>query len=99
MVANPGLTPQQQQAQQQQLAAIPKLGDPPAPSPNEPSIEARMQAIKSAWDVNDPACRFQTYFYNEVKEPNKVSMYGRPPNGTNEQAWRKAVRENPDPER
>lgn len=37
----------------------------------------------------------QHYFYNLV-DPAQVSLYGRPPNATNEALWQKAVRENPD---
>ncbi|KAK4047920.1 hypothetical protein OIV83_005104 [Microbotryomycetes sp. JL201] len=80
---------------------VPKLGDPypPANSGNQQSIESRIQDIKSSWDSSDPKCRFQTYFYNEVLPPNTTNMYGRPPQGTDERAWQKAVRENPDPEK
>ncbi|KAM0789122.1 hypothetical protein ACM66B_003176 [Microbotryomycetes sp. NB124-2] len=80
---------------------VPKLGDPfpPPNSANQRPIESRIQDIKSAWDPQDPKCKFQTYFYNEVLPPNKASMYGRPPQGTDERAWQKAVRENPDPEK
>ncbi|SCV70810.1 BQ2448_3572 [Microbotryum intermedium] len=79
---------------------MPKLGDPyPPPNPNERPIESRIEAIKSAWDPQDPKCRFQTYFYNEPAPLNNVKMYGRPPQGTDEKAWQKAVRENPDPEK
>lgn len=94
------LSASQAQQSQQPAASVPRLGDPyPPPNPNEPSIESRLQAIKSAWDPADPGCKFQTYFYNEVLPPNKASMYGRPPQGTDDRAWQKAVRENPDPER
>ncbi|GAA5957072.1 hypothetical protein JCM21900_000784 [Sporobolomyces salmonicolor] len=80
-------------------APVPKLGEPyPPPSPNEAPIESRIEAIKAAWDPQNPKCRFQTYFYNEPTPPNTVQMYGRPPNGTDEKAWQKAVRENPDPD-
>ncbi|GAA5906614.1 hypothetical protein JCM5296_000711 [Sporobolomyces johnsonii] len=80
-------------------APVPKLGEPyPPPNPNETPIESRIEAIKAAWDPQNPKCRFQTYFYNEPTPPNTVQMYGRPPNGTDEKAWQKAVRENPDPD-
>ncbi|GAA6061876.1 hypothetical protein JCM10212_000517 [Sporobolomyces blumeae] len=78
---------------------VPKLGDPLPPNPNEPSIEARIGQVKAAFDPSDPKCRFQTYFYNEPTAPHGVKSYGRPPNGTDDKAWNKAVRENPDPER
>ncbi|KAA1474539.1 hypothetical protein DENSPDRAFT_781955 [Dentipellis sp. KUC8613] len=39
---------------------------------------------------------WQHYFYNLV-DPSQVQLYGRPAKATNEAAWQKALRENPDP--
>lgn len=75
-----------------------KLGDPVPVDPNERSIETRIESIKSSYDPNDPKCRFQTYFYNEVAMGQSVKNYARPPNATDERAWTKAVKENPDPD-
>jgi nuclear pore complex protein Nup54 len=79
-------------------AALPKLGSAPLSPPNQPSIETRLEKIKNAWDPNSPQCRFQTYFYNvvDLSGGRSTSMYGRPPGGTDETAWTKAVRENPE---
>ncbi|GAA5914894.1 uncharacterized protein JCM6883_002958 [Sporobolomyces salmoneus] len=79
-------------------STIRKLGDPLPLNPSEPSIESRIESIKAAYDPNNPKCRFQTYFYNEVPQGQSAKGYGRPPNGTDERAWLKAVKENPDPD-
>lgn len=87
--------PQSQQSQQ----LVPKLGAPyPPPDSNEIPIETRLETLKNAWDPTNPKCRFQTYFYNDPTPPNGVKAYSQPPPGADEVAWRKAVRENPDPE-
>ncbi|GAA5861535.1 hypothetical protein JCM8547_008064 [Rhodosporidiobolus lusitaniae] len=78
--------------------SLPKLGSPLPPSPNEPCIESRIEAIKLAWDPTSPKCAFQTYFYNEVPVGQSASMYARPP-GVSAEGWERARRENPDPER
>ncbi|GAA6039719.1 hypothetical protein JCM8097_001369 [Rhodosporidiobolus ruineniae] len=81
--------------------SLPKLGDPlpsSLSSSSEKPIEARIEAIKAAWDPSNPACRFQTYFYNEIPPGQSASMFAKPPQAS-EQGWEKARRENPDPER
>ncbi|GAA5824041.1 hypothetical protein JCM3770_005134 [Rhodotorula araucariae] len=80
-------------------AAVPKLGDPLPVSPNEPAIEARLQALKDAWDPSSPRCRFQAYFYNELPAGHSREMYARPAPGADESRWERARRENPEPER
>lgn len=82
-------------------APLPKLGDPYPFSidPNEPTIESKIEKIKKCWDTSSTECQFQTYFYNTPVFPNTVDHYKRCENGADEQAWKKAVRENPDPER
>lgn len=80
-------------------APVPKLGDPLPPSPNEPSIESRLQALKDAWDPQNPKCRFQAYFYNELPAGHAREMYARPAPGADEARWERARRENPEPER
>ncbi|GAA6014417.1 hypothetical protein JCM11491_007046 [Sporobolomyces phaffii] len=82
----------------QSVAAVRKLGDPAPENPNEPSIEQRIESIKASYDPQHPKCRFQTYFYNEPAAGQSVSQYARPPNGTDDKAWSKAVKENPDPD-
>ncbi|GAA5971838.1 hypothetical protein JCM3765_006611 [Sporobolomyces pararoseus] len=93
---------QQQQQQQQQSQplnqSIRKLGEPPLPNPLEPTIESRIESIKSAYDPQHSKCRFQTYFYNEPAVGQNVQNYARPPNGTDDKAWNKAIKENPDPD-
>lgn len=59
-------------------------------------LTQKIDAIAEAWNPNSPQCRFQHYFYNLV-DPNQASLYGRPPNATNESLWQRAVRDNPDP--
>ncbi|KLO18943.1 hypothetical protein SCHPADRAFT_95068 [Schizopora paradoxa] len=59
------------------------------------NLVQRIEGIEQAWNSNSPNCRFQHFFYNLV-DPNTVHQYGRPANATNEAAWQKAVRENPD---
>ncbi|KAK0484845.1 nucleoporin complex subunit 54-domain-containing protein [Armillaria novae-zelandiae] len=59
-------------------------------------LSQKIESIVNAWNPSSPQCRFQHYFYNLV-EPNQVSMYGRPPNATNDALWQKAIQENPDP--
>lgn len=59
-------------------------------------LTQRIDAIAEAWNPNSPQCRFQHYFYNLV-DPSQASLYGRPPNATNESLWQRAVRDNPDP--
>ncbi|GAA5884992.1 hypothetical protein JCM16303_006507 [Sporobolomyces ruberrimus] len=90
---------QQQQQQNLSQSSIRKLGESSLPpNPNEPSIESRLESIKSSYDPQNPKCRFQTYFYNEPGVGQSVKSYARPPNGTDEKAWSKAVKENPDPD-
>ncbi|CAE7230273.1 unnamed protein product [Rhizoctonia solani] len=60
------------------------------------TIEQRMENIYQAWSPVSPSCRFQYYFYNLVDNPQ---AYGRPANATNEALWKRAVSENPNPER
>ncbi|KAI6041469.1 nucleoporin complex subunit 54-domain-containing protein [Pisolithus marmoratus] len=60
------------------------------------ALTQRIDAIAEAWNPNSPQCRFQHYFYNLV-DPGQASLYGRPPNATNESLWQRAVRDNPDP--
>jgi len=82
-----------------QPAPVPKLGEPyPPPNPAEPTIESRLEAIKSGWDTTTAQCRFQTYFYNAVPAGSSAGGYAKPP-GAEEKAWLKAVRENPEPEK
>ncbi|GAA5944128.1 FG-nucleoporin NUP57 [Sporobolomyces koalae] len=88
----------QQSQLQQSTATVRKLGEPPLPNPLEKSIESRIEAIKNSYDPTHPQCRFQTYFYNEPAMGQNVKSYARPPNGTDDKAWTKAVRENPDPD-
>ncbi|TNY23021.1 nucleoporin complex subunit 54-domain-containing protein [Rhodotorula diobovata] len=88
-----------QSGQQYAPATIPKLGDPLPPSPSEPSIESRLEALKAAWDPQSPKCRFQAYFYNELPAGHSREMYARPAPGTDEARWERARRENPEPER
>ncbi|KAK4703183.1 nuclear pore complex protein Nup54, partial [Phenoliferia sp. Uapishka_3] len=86
-----------------QLAApepVPKLGEQyPPPDPNEEPIEARLQKIAEFWDTKNPKCCFQTYFYNAPAAGNTVEQYKTKPEGANPLEWKKAVRQNPDPER
>ncbi|KAH9925020.1 nucleoporin complex subunit 54-domain-containing protein [Epithele typhae] len=73
-----------------------------APNPQQDAqtqsaqLQQKIESIASAWNPNNPQCRFQHYFYNLV-EPSQVHLYGRPANATNEAQWQKAMRENPDP--
>ncbi|CAE6410750.1 unnamed protein product [Rhizoctonia solani] len=60
------------------------------------SLEQRIENIFQAWSPASPSCRFQYYFYNLVENPQ---AYGRPANATNEALWKRAVSENPNPER
>ncbi|CEL53270.1 Nucleoporin nup44 OS=Schizosaccharomyces pombe (strain 972 / ATCC 24843) GN=nup44 PE=2 SV=1 [Rhizoctonia solani AG-1 IB] len=60
------------------------------------TIEQRIEAIYQAWSPGSPDCRFQYYFYNLVENPQ---AYGRPMNATNEALWKRAISENPNPER
>ncbi|CAE6443110.1 unnamed protein product [Rhizoctonia solani] len=60
------------------------------------TIEQRIDNIYQAWSPISPSCRFQYYFYNLVDNPQ---AYGRPANATNETLWKRAVSENPNPER
>ncbi|CAE6442515.1 unnamed protein product [Rhizoctonia solani] len=84
---------------------------PPAPQPARNSLqvsvfgtpgaggltlEQRIEAIYQAWSPASPDCRFQYYFYNLVENPQ---AYGRPANATNETLWKRAISENPNPER
>ncbi|GAA5837559.1 hypothetical protein JCM11251_002013 [Rhodosporidiobolus azoricus] len=79
-------------------APLPPLGSPLPPSPNEPTIESRLESLKAAWDPTNPKCKFQTWFYNEIPVGQSASMFGKPPLAT-DAGWEKARRENPDPER
>ncbi|QRW26075.1 nucleoporin nup44 [Rhizoctonia solani] len=60
------------------------------------TLEQRIEAIFQAWSPASPDCRFQYYFYNLVENPQ---AYGRPANATNEALWKRAISENPNPER
>ncbi|CAE6464824.1 unnamed protein product [Rhizoctonia solani] len=60
------------------------------------TIEQRIDNIYQAWSPTSPSCRFQYYFYNLVENPQ---AYGRPANATNEALWKRAISENPNPER
>ncbi|KAG9103440.1 hypothetical protein FRC06_010746 [Ceratobasidium sp. 370] len=60
------------------------------------TLEQRIDNIAKAWDPASPTCRFQYYFYNLVDQPQN---YGRPANAINEALWKRAVSENPNPER
>lgn len=60
------------------------------------SLEQRIENIAQAWNPTSPSCRFQYYFYNLVDQPQN---YGRPANATNEALWKRAISENPNPER
>ncbi|QRV99106.1 nucleoporin nup44 [Ceratobasidium sp. AG-Ba] len=60
------------------------------------SLEQRIENIAQAWNPGSPSCRFQYYFYNLVDNPQS---YGRPANATNEALWKRAVSENPNPDR
>ncbi|KAL5639919.1 hypothetical protein ACGC1H_006474 [Rhizoctonia solani] len=60
------------------------------------TLEQRIENIYQAWSPTSPSCRFQYYFYNLVENPQ---IYGRPANATNEALWKRAVSENPNPER
>ncbi|KAF8752275.1 Nucleoporin complex subunit 54 [Rhizoctonia solani] len=69
------------------------LGPPPAqPAKNNLQVSVHLQA----WSPASPDCRFQYYFYNLVENPQ---AYGRPANATNEALWKRAISENPNPER
>ncbi|KAI6015133.1 nucleoporin complex subunit 54-domain-containing protein [Pisolithus orientalis] len=60
------------------------------------ALTQRIDAIAEAWNPYSSQCCFQHYFYNLV-DPSQASLYGRPPNATNEALWQRAVRDNPDP--
>ncbi|KAH7337438.1 hypothetical protein B0J17DRAFT_662985 [Rhizoctonia solani] len=60
------------------------------------ALEQRIENIFQAWSPASPSCRFQYYFYNLVDNPQ---AYGRPANATNEALWKRAISENPNPDR
>ncbi|KAG8738048.1 hypothetical protein FRC10_007328 [Ceratobasidium sp. 414] len=85
-----GPLPQAQRANNLQVSVF---GTPGAAGQ---TLEQRLDNIAQAWNPNSPSCRFQYYFYNLVDQPQN---YGRPANATNEGNWKRAVSENPNPER
>ncbi|KAF5325161.1 hypothetical protein D9619_009937 [Psilocybe cf. subviscida] len=96
---------QQQQQQQQLQPPQSQLARSMAASQQQASADpqvqfqmlvARIEAIQKAWNPTSGACRFQYPFYNLV-DPKQVSLYGRPPNATDDALWTKAVQNNPDP--
>ncbi|KAI8458177.1 nucleoporin complex subunit 54-domain-containing protein [Phakopsora pachyrhizi] len=71
----------------------------PAGVSNEPSIEERILSIYSSWNVADPRCQFQHFFYNVVS-PDQVHLYARPTHiSQDDPRWQRAKRNNPDPSR
>ncbi|WWD21523.1 hypothetical protein CI109_106009 [Kwoniella shandongensis] len=92
--------PQQQQQQQQQwgnssLAASTSNSNPFGIK-QEVDIETRIKNVQSAWDTNNPDCRFKYFFYNVVEE-GTAGRYGRPAGANDDAKWAKALRDNPDP--
>ncbi|KIY43006.1 hypothetical protein FISHEDRAFT_27973, partial [Fistulina hepatica ATCC 64428] len=59
-------------------------------------LNQQIEAIVTSWNPDSPQCRFQHYFYN-VEDPNRVNLFGRPPNAKNDVLWETAVRKNPNP--
>ncbi|KAG8691176.1 hypothetical protein FRC09_011701 [Ceratobasidium sp. 395] len=85
-----GPTPQAQKANNLQVSVF---GTPGAAGQ---TLEQRIENIAQAWNPSSPSCRFQYYFYNLVDQPQN---YGRPANATNDALWKRAVSENPNPDR
>ncbi|KAF8607100.1 hypothetical protein BDV93DRAFT_536746 [Ceratobasidium sp. AG-I] len=105
-----GQQPAQQNPLAQSILTASTLGGPPQPQQSNnlqvsvfgtpgaagQTLEQRIENIVQAWNPTSPSCRFQYYFYNLVDQPQN---YGRPANATNEALWKRAVGENPNPER
>ncbi|KAG8738285.1 hypothetical protein FRC12_016813 [Ceratobasidium sp. 428] len=85
-----GPAPQAQKANNLQVSVF---GTPGAAGQ---TLEQRIENIAQAWNPSSPSCRFQYYFYNLVDQPQN---YGRPANATNDALWKRAVSENPNPDR
>ncbi|CAE6359805.1 unnamed protein product [Rhizoctonia solani] len=67
----------------------------------QPATNTLAQSTLSASTLGPPATQpaknsLQYYFYNLVENPQ---AYGRPMNATNEALWKRAISENPNPER
>ncbi|WAR60747.1 hypothetical protein PtB15_9B686 [Puccinia triticina] len=66
---------------------------------SELSIQDRILKIHANWNVSDPQCQFQFFFYNVVP-PEQVHLYGRPNQlASDDPRWQRAKRNNPDPSR
>ncbi|KAA1113573.1 hypothetical protein PGT21_033716 [Puccinia graminis f. sp. tritici] len=66
---------------------------------SELSIQDRIIKIHASWNVSDPQCQFQFFFYNVVP-PEQVHLYGRPNQlAPDDPRWQRAKRNNPDPSR
>ncbi|MBW0503891.1 hypothetical protein O181_043606 [Austropuccinia psidii MF-1] len=66
---------------------------------SEMSIQDRISKIYASWNVSDPQCQFQYFFYNVVPS-DQVHLYGKPPQlAPDDPKWQRAKRNNPDPSR
>ncbi|KAL2885714.1 putative nuclear pore protein NUP57 [Ceratocystis lukuohia] len=95
--------PQQAQAQQPGLPSLSQsqaqltnsLWQPSREAPHQRPVQDQIMQVLEKWDMTNPNCVFQHYFYNRVEEAN-VPFY-KPGPHENPREWEEALQKKPAP--